>query len=237
MSALLTPGAVVDHLVIGAADLDSGARWFRDNFGVEIGPGGRHPLMATHNRLLNLSAPGWPDLYLELIAIDPSASAGPQDGRSRWFGLDDPRVRRAIEHEPRLLHFVARTSDLGSTLAALGALGEDVGEPVHASRPSASGMLEWQISVRRDGVPQHGGALPALIEWRGMHPAQNLPQSPVRLERLRVRGARPDGLARAHAAIGLTAVEIDRSAVAPVLEAEFTTPRGRVVLSGGTDPG
>ncbi len=149
------PSALVDHLVIGAADLDSGVKWLESTFGVVIGAGGRHPLMATHNRLLAISAPGWPDVYLELIAIDPLAAAGPQDGRSRWFGLDDPRVRSAIARQPRLLHLVARTADLRGSLAALAPLGEDPGEPVAASRQSPAGMLEWQISVRHDGMPQH----------------------------------------------------------------------------------
>lgn len=228
------PSALVDHLVIGAADLDSGVKWLESTFGVVIGAGGRHPLMATHNRLLAISAPGWPDVYLELIAIDPLAAAGPQDGRSRWFGLDDPRVRSAIARQPRLLHLVARTADLRGSLAALAPLGEDPGEPVAASRQSPAGMLEWQISVRHDGMPQHRGALPALIEWRGpLHPARSLPASPVRLRRLRAGSERPAVLARAWAAIGLDAIELAAAGTTPPLEAVFETPRGMVVLAGG----
>lgn len=225
--------AVVDHLVIGAADLDSGVEWFRATFGVDIGPGGQHPLMATHNRLLDISGPGWTDAYLEVIAIDRQAVAGAQEGRSRWFGLDDPVVRQAIAREPRLLHVVARTPALRPSLAALAALGEDVGVPVTASRDTAAGVLEWQISIRDDGRPQHRGALPALIEWKGHHPVHRMPGSAVRLRRLRARSERPQALAQAWAAIGLTGIELDTGAPSPALEAIFETPRGELVLSGG----
>ena len=44
----------LDHLVIVADSLEQGAAWCASTLGVEPGPGGRHALMGTHNRLLRL---------------------------------------------------------------------------------------------------------------------------------------------------------------------------------------
>jgi hypothetical protein len=92
----------IDHLVIAAHDLAHGVHWCEQTLGVTPGPGGRHPLMSTHNRLLKLDAgPGHPRAYLEIIAIDPEA---PPPGRARWFGLDDAALQASLREAPRLVH-------------------------------------------------------------------------------------------------------------------------------------
>ena len=69
-----TPQAAqLDHLVIAAASLADGVQWCERTLGVTPGPGGVHPLMGTHNRLLSLVSPGFPNAYLEIIAIDSEA--------------------------------------------------------------------------------------------------------------------------------------------------------------------
>src|ERR1700754_2045952 len=73
----------LDHLVIAARTLEEGAQFVAAKFGVETVAGGAHPLMRTHNRLLNL----WGGAYLEVIAIDPSAG-GVESPRPRLFALD-----------------------------------------------------------------------------------------------------------------------------------------------------
>ena len=84
----------LDHLVIGAATLEQGAAWCEATFGVAPGPGGKHALMGTHNRLLSLACEAFPRCYLEIIAIDPDA---PAPARRRWFDLDDAAVQdRAV---------------------------------------------------------------------------------------------------------------------------------------------
>ena len=72
----------LDHIVIAAADLDSGADYVNEKLGVDIPPGGRHEMMGTHNRVMSLGN----DIYLEVIAINPDMDS-PQC--PRWFGLDD----------------------------------------------------------------------------------------------------------------------------------------------------
>ena len=63
----------LDHLVVAAASLDDGVRWCEATFGITAGPGGRHALMGTHNRLFSIAGPDFPDAYFEIIAIDPGA--------------------------------------------------------------------------------------------------------------------------------------------------------------------
>lgn len=49
----------LDHLVISARTLDEGTQYVADTLGIAPSGGGAHPLMRTHNRLLNL----WGGVY------------------------------------------------------------------------------------------------------------------------------------------------------------------------------
>jgi len=114
----------LDHLVIVAPTLEVGHRFVSQRLGVELKPGGCHPVMGTHNRLLRLGT----YFYLEVIAINPAAS--PAD-RPRWFGLDE----LSENAPPRLAHWVAKTDNLkalNSTFAEL------VGQAQPMSRGEAS---------------------------------------------------------------------------------------------------
>lgn len=182
----------VDHLVVGAATLEQGAAWCAATLGVLPGPGGKHPLMGTHNLLLAIGSQAFPRSYLEIIAIDPQAAA-PQ--RRRWFDLDDPALRATLAAGPRLIHWVARCDDVAAECAALAVAGVDRGEVLQAERDTPRGLLRWRIAVRPDGQRLFGGALPTLIEWGEVHPAGSLPASAVQLASLSV-GALPDAAVR-----------------------------------------
>jgi hypothetical protein len=210
--------AVVDHLVVTADTLEDGVRWCEATLGVSPGPGGKHPLMGTHNRLLKIATAGFPEAYLEIIAIDPDASA---PARRRWFGMDE----RAPGTPPRLVHWVARTDDVAARRQALLALGLDPGTPVAASRPSPGGLLQWQITVRDDGRMLCGGACPTLIEWQGVHPTTAMPDSGLALVSLQLSGL-PAGVPGSIAFAPVTAV-----AQGPALRAILRTPRGEVALT------
>ena len=80
----------IDHLIVAAATLDEGVAWCEAVLGITPGPGGRHPLMGTHNRLFKIATPTFPDAYFEIIALDPQA---PPPQRVRWFGLDESDLR------------------------------------------------------------------------------------------------------------------------------------------------
>jgi len=135
--------------------------------GVAPVPGGKHPLMGTHNRLLFIG----PGQFLEVMAIDPDA---PPPTRPRWFDLDDPAMRTTLARAPALIHWVERTEDIE---AALHGYSQAI-EILDLER----GRYRWRIGVPKDGRRPGGGTLPTLIEWHGgLHPADALPDTGVRL--------------------------------------------------------
>lgn len=214
----------LDHLVVAAASLEQGVAWCEATLGVTPGPGGRHPLMGTHNRLARIATDTFPDAYLEIIAIDPQAAPPP---RARWFGLDDAALQAGLLAQgPRLIHAVARTAQLDMQRWALITLGLKPGNPIRAGRDTPEGPLAWQILVPDDGVLACGGALPTLIQWEGRHPAHAMPDSGLRLRALTLRGV-PD---RARALLKLRGVEVHAAAAGPALQAVLATPLGPVTL-------
>lgn len=207
----------LDHLVVAAANLEQGARWCEATLGVEPGPGGRHALMGTHNRLLSIASAAFARAYLEIVAIDPDAPPPPH---RRWFALDEPALQRRLQRDgPQLVHWVARVRGLASARDTLRALGPDPGEPTRATR----GDYRWHIGVRADGVPPLGGAWPGLIEWDGPHPADALPACGVQLRAFALGGL--DAAQRR----ALGAVASAPAADAPLV-ARLHTPRGEVEL-------
>ncbi|RYY73499.1 MAG: VOC family protein [Comamonadaceae bacterium] len=218
--------ARIDHLVVAAATLDEGVAWCEATLGVSPGPGGEHPLMGTHNRLLRIATVDYPRAYLEIIAVQPGRE--PQRAR-RWFDLDDETLRETLRHHgPRLVHFVANVPDVRHAGVALQALGIDRGAIVPASRMTPRGLLEWQITVRADGRRLFDGVLPTLIEWGTHHPAAGMGESGVTLQALVLRHPEAATLRAAQEAIGLEGVAVKQDA--PGLCAVLDTPRGRVKL-------
>lgn len=209
--------ALLDHFAIAATDLASGTAWLEARLGVALAPGGTHPRMGTHNRVLRLGD----GLYLELIAIDPDA---PQPGRPRWFGLDEPALAARLVERPRLVAWVAATDDLdAATAASPFPLG-----PVHEM---TRGDLVWRITIPDDGRTVESGAVPTLIEWPpGVHPTKRMPDAGCTLERLTIHHPESqrirDGLAR----IGLNDPTVHIVDGGPSLAVSLVTPAGRVVL-------
>jgi hypothetical protein len=220
--------AQLDHLVVVAHTLAQGVAWCEATLGLTPGPGGRHALMGTHNRLFKIASERFPRAYFEIIAIDPEA---PAPGRARWFGMDDERLREAVRREPRLVHFVVSTADIDAARAALLAQGMEPGVPTAAARDTPRGRLQWQITVRDDGMPQRHGALPTLIEWGAVHPADAMPESGATLHAMAVNCETPSVLQAACASIGLE--QVDVTSGVPALRAVLHTPRGLVSLQGG----
>jgi len=164
----------LDHITVAALSLDEGVAWAQERLGVEIPRGGQHPLMGTHNHLLRLAD----DLFLEVIAPDPSA---PAPARPRWFGMDAPSTRQALGQSPRLWTWVARTGSLGQALREVdGSFGPAI--------PVTRGALSWLIGVPDDGSMPFDGAFPTLIEWpEGPHPASRMAERGCSLLRFTVQ--------------------------------------------------
>ncbi|MBT2523837.1 VOC family protein [Arthrobacter sp. ISL-28] len=210
----------VDHLVVAAASLEQGVAWCEVTLGITPGPGGKHPLMGTHNRVFSIASTAFPSAYFEIIAIDPEAPPPP---RRRWFGLDDPTLQQRIAHAPRLVHLVARSRMLNMHRGGLVNVGIDPGLPLAMSRNTLQGHLAWQVLVREDGALQLGGALPTLIQWDGTHPTEHMANSGVELRELQLGGLPPP-------VRQLLALQGVAHAPAPALRAVLSTPLGDVTL-------
>ncbi len=200
---------LIDHLVITAPTLASGADWVAHSLGVAPGPGGAHPRMGTHNLLLRLGEA----TFLEVLAPDPAAA---HPARRRWFALDE----LGPDDAPRLAAWVARTDDLHACpeelLALLG--------PVE---PMTRGTREWLITIPPDGSLPLGGALPMLIEWQSPRaPAgAGLPESGCTLAGLGLRHPQAGRLNELLSLAGL-ADHVAIGTGAPGLWADIATPSG-----------
>jgi hypothetical protein len=219
----------LDHLVISARTLDEGAQYVADTLGVAPSGGGAHPLMRTHNRLLNL----WGGVYLEVIAIDPHAApVAHADGgapRARLFALDDPATHARLENGPYLSHWVARVE----RPKRLSTWQAQYPQRIAPIVPMTRGAFTWGLSVPDNGAfPAWRGAgdgvLPSLIQWDSTrHPSSALPETAIALKALQavhpqaelVR-AQLQWLGAAHL------LELKSTDGAAALVAEFETPEG-----------
>ncbi|SFJ53191.1 VOC family protein [Jannaschia pohangensis] len=161
-----------DHFAISAATLDKGAAHVAAHLGIEIGPGGKHALMGTHNRLSGLGA----GEYLEVIAVDPDA---PAVGRPRWFDLD--RQSGA----PRIGNWILRTDDLDGLVARFPQAGRAIS--------FVRGDFRWRMAVPDDGVLPFDGCFPALIQWDS--PSPTFPDIGLRLADLTLHHPEAEALA------------------------------------------
>lgn len=208
--------STLDHLAIVAPDLDTGCAFVTSVLGVELQPGGAHPRMGTHNRLLRLD----PETYLEVIAIDPSAK---HPGRPRWFGMD----HLAVDTPPRLATWVARTDDIHGMSEACRAI---VGE----AEPMTRGTLSWQITIPTDGSLPLNGSAPTLIQWEQTpHPASTMVDQGCSLVALDVFDPDPEKVQALLTAINFSgAVRLHAlgAGSAPYLVAHIQTPNGLKTL-------
>src|SRR5260221_8026455 len=116
---LLTSGAVVapsmllaesegpsllDHILLGSADLQGGIAFVEQRTGVRATFGGVHPGRGTQNALLSLGE----HRYLEIIAPDPQQSLA-----------DEHATRLGKLTEPRLIGWAAHPGDLQAPAPAL----------------------------------------------------------------------------------------------------------------------
>ncbi len=199
----------LDHLVVAATTLAEGLRYVQDTLGLELpSAGGKHPLMGTHNRLLNLGN----GAYLEIIAVDPEASPPAQP---RWFNLE------GFSKAPCLHTWVARTEAL-ERYRALG---------LGPAREARRGDLHWRITLPEDGRLHWGGVVPYLIQWGPGHPTDTLPDVGCRLLELVLLHPQPDAVRAV-----LRVLELDWGKVrlgfasSPELMAIIDTPGGLKLL-------
>jgi hypothetical protein len=171
----------IDHLSVGAASLEQGVTFLKDALGVEMPRGSKHPMMATHNCVMQAGH----ESFLELIAIDPD---GETPSRRRWFSFDEPATQSRLAERPRPLCWVVRTDSLDAIVKASPV---DLGEIVKFQR----GDRSWRLTVPADGHLPEQGLLPAFIEWSpGPHPSVNQQDLGIRRRRVILTSPEPDRL-------------------------------------------
>ena len=211
----------LDHIVIGAADLEQGRKYVKEKLGVEIPMGGKHPRMATHNCLTRLSE----SVFLEVIAIDPEAD---MVKRPRWFGLDDPWVQGRLRQSPQLLTWVVNTDDITQ---ALDSTELSFGSPQPLSRDN----LRWYFGVPDDGRLLAGGILPYVISWQtDALPAATMADCGLRFRKMTICTPFLEWTSSQLEDIGALQLVDMRYTVGvsvPYFEVELDTPRGVVQLS------
>ena len=206
------PRCHIDHITITAPNLAVGVEFVRRSLGVMPQVGGEHPRMGTHNHLLRLGD----SIFLEVISPNPDA---PKPGRPRWFELDNLESNTP----PRLALWVARTTDIHSTLAACS-------EPLGNIEPMSRGQLNWLITIPGDGSLPFNGIAPTLIEWHTeAHVATKLQDvgcSFVRLEAFHPEAPRISALLKSISVEGEISVAKLPAGEKPYLVAHIQTPSG-----------
>lgn len=207
----------LDHIVIGAATLDQGAAYVQNRLGVEVPVGGQHTHMGTHNRLMSLGG----RTYFEIIALDPTL---PSPDRARWFGLDDAATQANLAERPRLIAWVARSTDVVATVAACST-------PLGTVSEMRRGDFRWRMALRDDGALSDGGCVPIVIEWPdGLHPADNMADLGCRLQEMQLGHPDPAALRTVLTSMGAEALAVIEQANAPHLSATLTDPSGNPVV-------
>ncbi|HKF25059.1 MAG TPA: VOC family protein, partial [Candidatus Acidoferrum sp.] len=151
--------SMLDHILLGASDLEKGVAFVERHTGVRAAFGGVHPGRGTQNALLSLGSPAAPGLgrYLEIIAPDPLQPGG-----------SSPLVEKLKQlAEPRLVGWAAHLrNNIGAFAAGLKADGIVAEGPMAGSRKRPDGReLHWQTLTLKDDA---AGLLPFFIEW-GAH--------------------------------------------------------------------
>lgn len=203
--------AELDHLVVCAATLAEGVAYVERTLGVTMAGGGQHTRTGTHNRLLSLG----PDVYLEVIAIDPDAKGA---DLPRMFDLD------YFTGDARLANWVMRVKSLSEALHRAPA---GTGNEQALSR----GDMRWQMAIPDSGQYPFKGASPGLIEWRGKRASDVLTDSGCRLIKVDITHPEADGLRVALAPLLSDARVSIIDGATVTFRAEIATPGGVKVLT------
>jgi hypothetical protein len=151
---------LLDHILLGSADLDTGIAFVEERTGVRAAFGGVHPGAGTRNALLSLGR----NRYLEIIAPDPQQPASA-----------DARDLKTLA-APVLVGWAAHPGDIEQFAAILKERGIAATGPNPGSRKRPDGrVLNWKTLALKDDA---GGLLPFFIEWgaNSLHPSVDAPQ-------------------------------------------------------------
>jgi len=153
--------SLLDHILLGTNDLESGIDFVEKSTGVRAQFGGVHPGRGTQNALLSLGE----RRYLEIIAPDPAQP----DVKNPLA----PELRSL--KEPRLVGWAAHPDNISAFTDKLRARGVEFQGPTPGARKRPDGrLLQWQTLHLVDDA---SGLLPFFIEWApdSPHPSTDAP--------------------------------------------------------------
>src|SRR5579871_788662 len=208
---------MLDHILVGSADLDCGVAFVEERTGVRAALGGVHPGRGTRNALLSLGE----RRYLEIIAPDPAQTQVPD------FAVPLLELLKSFS-APALVGWAARPRDLEALAAQLKAQGIAFDGPRPGSRQRPDGrLLKWKTLSLHD---DHNHVLPFFIEWDpgSPHPSTDAPAG-CALQSFTIADPDPPALGKLCAQLSLRA-PVEQGSLSRLL-ARIQGPRSTLDLS------
>ena len=163
----------LDHIVFGARSLEEGTNFIEKKLGIKLSEVGYHDFMGTHNRVVKVDK----DVYLEVIAIDPSSKS---PNENRWFNLDNPILQKKLEYSPQMIGYVIETKDKEIL--------KHFCAPIKASR----GNYKWNFampSLESNFLNKElieNGIIPCLINWKSNKPVYEMKDNHLSLNKIEI---------------------------------------------------
>ena len=163
----------LDHIVFGARSLEEGTNFIEKKLGIKLSEVGYHDFMGTHNRVVKIDK----DIYLEVIAIDPSSKP---PNENRWFNLDNPILQKKLEYSPQMIGYVIETKDKEIL--------KHFCTPIEASR----GNYKWNFAMpslesnffNKELI--ENGIIPSLINWKSNKPVYEMKNNQLSLNKIEI---------------------------------------------------
>ena len=163
----------LDHIVFGARSLEEGANFIEKKLDIKLSEVGYHDFMGTHNRVVKVDK----DIYLEVIAIDPSSKS---PNENRWFNLDNPILQKKLEYSPQMIGYVIETKDKEIL--------KHFCAPIKASR----GNYKWNFAMPNlesnffNKELIENGIIPSLINWKSNKPVHEMKNNHLSLNKIEI---------------------------------------------------
>ena len=163
----------LDHIVFGARSLEEGTNFIEKKLDIKLSEVGYHDFMGTHNRVVKVDK----DVYLEVIAIDPSSKS---PNENRWFNLDNPILQKKLEYSPQMIGYVIETKDKEIL--------KHFCTPIEASR----GNYKWNFAMpslesnffNKELI--ENGIIPSLINWKSNKPVYEMKNNQLSLKKIEI---------------------------------------------------
>jgi hypothetical protein len=153
---------MLDHILLGSANLEQGIAFVEERAGVKAVFGGVHPGRGTQNALLSLGE----RRYLEIIAPDPK-----QEPKGNLIAAYVAKLA-----EPRVVTWAAHPGNIAALAQKLAKEKVPAAGPTPGSRERPDGqVLHWDTVNLQNNL---NGLLPFFIEWRAdsVHPSVDAPK-------------------------------------------------------------